>query len=90
MLVIPARLDAPYNPFLVFDGKKLLALFRDKNEIVKLEFIHRKVLKILKEMEELSITEMDADSNPVRQYTVKMVFDSNLKRKLKKEKDVLC
>ncbi len=89
MLIIHSREDNPFNPFMVYDGKKHLALFRDKNEIVKLTYIHRKILKKLKNLEELNITEMDYESHPIRQYTCKIIRDSKLKQKLKKEKKVL-
>ena len=90
MLVILARPDMPQNPFIVFDKKKTLALFRDKNEIIKLTEIPRKALKELKLAEEISITEMDEESQAIRQYNVKIIFDSKLNQKLKKENEVLC
>ena len=55
MLVMLARPSSPLNPFMVFDGKKLLALFRDENEIVKLSYIPRKVLKALRLVDEVNI-----------------------------------
>ena len=85
MLVISARVEGPFNPFVVFDGGKLLALFRDKNEIIKLTYIPRRVLKAVKNIDEISVTEMDPDSMAVRQYRVKIIRDSRLKSKLKRE-----
>lgn len=90
MLILFSREDNPYNPFIVYDNKKLLALFRDKNEIIKLTYIPRKILKIIQKAEEISITEMDCDNNPTRQYNTKIIRDSRLKRKLKKEAKYLC
>lgn len=85
MLIIVSRTDVPFNPFIVYDNKKLLALFRDKNEIIKLTYIPRKVLKFIKNSDEISITEMDYDNNAVRQYRARIVRDGKLKKKLKKE-----
>lgn len=90
MLIILARPDMVQNPFIVFDKKKTLALFRDKNEIIKLTEIPKKVLKKLKETDEIAITEMNEESQPIRQYTAKIIFDSRLKHKLKKERKILC
>ncbi len=89
MLVILARPDLPSNPFMVFDNKKTLALFRDKNEIIKLTDIHRTVLHLLKTSGEVIVTEMDEDSHTIRRYTTKLIHDSRLKSKLKREKEVL-
>ena len=89
MLVILSRPNMQQSPFLVFDKKKTMALFRDKNEILKLTEIPRKALKALRSATEVLITEMDEDSNPIRQYPVKIIFDSRLNKKLKKEKQVL-
>ena len=89
MLVILSRTDMPLNPFLVFDKKKTLALFRNKHEIIKLTEIPRKARKILRFQSEILVTEMDEYSHPIRQYSVKMIFDSRLNKKLKKEKQVL-
>lgn len=89
MLVMLARPSSPLNPFMVFDGKKLLALFRDENEIVKLSYISRKVLKALRLVDEVNITEMNEDSQALRQYKVKVIFDSQLKKKLKREEKFL-
>ncbi|MGN0929756.1 MAG: hypothetical protein ACI4N3_03900 [Alphaproteobacteria bacterium] len=85
MLIIISRSDVPYNPFIVYDNKKTLALFRDKNEIIKLTYIPRKVLKVIKNSEEISITEMDYDNTTIRQYRARIIRDSKLKKKLKKE-----
>lgn len=90
MLIIISRTELPYNPFIVYDNKKLLALFRDKNEIVKLTYIPRKVLKVLRDSNEISITEMDYDNIPIRQYRAKVIIDNKLKRKLKKEVKYIC
>ena len=89
MLVILARQDMTDNPFLVFDRKKTLALMRDKHEIIKLTEIPRRVLKLLRGKEEIIVTEMMEDSSPVRQYPVRITYDHCLKRKLKKEQNVL-
>lgn len=92
MLVILSRPYMEQNPFLVFDGKKTMALFRDKNEIIKLTEIPKKALKVLKSLKpstEILITEMDEESQPTRRYPVKLIFDSKLNSKLKKEKQVL-
>ncbi len=89
MLVILARPEGQKDPFLVFDKKKTMALFRDNNEIIKLTDIPRKALKALRSATDVIITEMDENSNPVRQYQIKITFDSKLNKKLKKEKEVL-
>ena len=89
MLVVLARQENPNAPFLVFDGKKTLALMHDEHEIIKLTDIPKRVLKILKSKDEILVTEMMEDSSPVRQYTVRIIYDHNLKRKLKKEQNVL-
>lgn len=89
MLVIMSRPDMQQNPFLVFDRKKTMALFRDKNEIIKLTDIPRKALKVLRSANEILVTEMTEESVPTRQYSVKLIFDSQLNKKLKKEKQVL-
>lgn len=85
MLVLESRAEMQFNPFVVFDGRKLLALFRDKNEIIKLTYIPRKILKVIKNSAEISVTEMDFENVPVRQYRVKIIYDSRLKSKLKRE-----
>ena len=89
MLVILARQENPDSPFLVFDRWKTLALIHDKHEIIKLTDIPRRVLRLLKEKNEIIVTEMMEDSKPVRQYTVHIIYDHCLKRKLKKEQHVL-
>ncbi len=89
MLIILARPDMIQNPFVVFDKKKTLALFRDKNEIIQLTEIPRKVLKELRLAEEILITEMNENSERIRQYTAKIITDSRLKQKLKKENKIL-
>ena len=89
MLILLARADIPQNPFIVYDRKKTLALFRDKREIIKLTEIPRKVLKVLKSTDEISITEMNEQSEPIRQYSARIIYDSQLQKKLKKEKKVL-
>ncbi len=89
MLVLLSRPNMQQSPFLVFDKKKTMALFRDKNEIIKLTEIPRKALKALKSATEVLVTEMDEESQPTRQYSVKLIFDSRLNQKLKKEKEVL-
>ncbi len=85
MLVLESRAEVQFNPFVVFDGRKLLALFRDRNEIIKLTYIPRKILKVIKNSAEISVTEMDFENVPVRQYRVKIIYDSRLKSKLKRE-----
>ena len=89
MLIILARPDMIQNPFVVFDKKKTLELFRDKNEIIQLTEIPRKVLKELRLAEEILITEMNENSERIRQYTAKIITDSRLKQKLKKENKIL-
>ena len=89
MLVLLSRPNMQQNPFLVFDKKKTMALFRDKNEIIKLTEIPRKALNALKSATEVLVTEMDEESQPTRQYPVKLIFDSKLNQKLKKEKQIL-
>ena len=89
MLVILARQENPDNPFMVFDRRKTLALMHDKHEIIKFTDIPKRVLKLLENKDEIIVTEMMEDSNPVRQYTVHIAYDHCLKRKLKKEQNVL-
>ena len=93
MLVILARPEMQNHPFLVFDKQNTMALFRDKNEIIKLTEIPRRALKVLKTLKpetEILITEMTEDSEKIRQYPVKLYLDSKLSKKLKKETEVLC
>jgi uncharacterized pyridoxamine 5'-phosphate oxidase family protein len=86
MLVMLARAGHPKKPFAVYDRRKTVALFRDANEIVKLTYINRKVLARIKNLPEISIVEMDEESNPVRQYAAKVILDRQLLKKLNKEK----
>ena len=90
MLIILSRTESPYNPFIVYNNRRLLALFRDRNEIIKLTYIPRKVLKVLRDSNEISITEMDYDNVPIRQYRAKVIIDNKLKSKLKKEVKYIC
>jgi len=89
MLVILARPDMQENPFLVYDFRHTMALFRDKHEIIKLTEIPHATRKILQNTPEILVTEMDEESHPTRQYSVKIFYDSRLKKKLKKEKQIL-
>ena len=85
MLVISMRADNPLNPFMVFDGKKLLALFRDENEVIELTYIPRKALKAIARVHEISVAEMDENSKIEHHYKVNVILDSKLKKKLKQE-----
>ncbi len=89
MIIISSRPTPQRNPFLVFDGKKTMALFRDENEIIKLTEIPRKALKTLKKTKQVLITEMDEESQTTRQYQLDLILDSKLNSKLKKESKFL-
>ncbi len=89
-LVIFARPDIVINPFMVYDKKKTLALFRDKKEIIKLTEIPKKALKHIKTINKITVIEMDEDNNKIHQYTTKLIKDSQLKKKLKKEDKFIC
>jgi hypothetical protein len=85
MLILLARAAAPKRPFIVYDKRKTMALFRDANEVVKLTCIRRGALSKIKSLPEISVVEMDEDSNPVRQYAARVILDGQLLKKLKKE-----
>ena len=84
-LVILARNDNPQNPFLVFDGHYMSALFRNKYEIIQLINIPRFILKELKNTKNINVIEMINKSEVVRNYKVNVVIDKKLNKKLAKE-----
>lgn len=89
-LFIRSRVDIASRPFMVFDKKKTLALFRDRNEIIELTCIPKKLLRILQTTKQIGVLEMDESNKITYRYTTDLFLDSNLRKKLKKEKQVIC
>jgi hypothetical protein len=85
LLVLAARPGHAKNPFLVFDRRRTMALFRDEGEAVRLTEMPRAVRKAVLDAREIDVAEMDEDSNPARRYRARVILDRDLSGKLKKE-----
>lgn len=89
MLVVLARASAAKKPFLVYDRRRTMALFRDEGEVVRLTHIPRQARRAVLVAREIEVAELDAESRPVRSYRAKVVLDGALARKLAKEARLL-
>ena len=85
MLVFAARPGPAKNPFLVYDRRETMALFRDEGEILRLVKIPRAARAAVEAAGTVDVGELDKDSRPARRYRVRVVLDRNLNKKLKKE-----
>jgi len=86
MLVMLARPREPKSPFLVYDTWRKLALFRDNSEIVELAKVPWAVRRALRHTPDLDVTEMTLSGRTIRQYRARIVLDSHLKAKLRRER----
>lgn len=84
MVVLAPKPNNPVRPFIVHNGWRTFALFRDENEIVMLEKIPRRARRAIRNQEEIVIAEMSG-SRQERAYNVRVIYDSRLKRKLRRE-----
>ena len=84
MVVLSPKANSPSRPFLVHNGWRTFALFRDENEIIMLENIPRRARKAIRAQPEIVVAEMSGHQQE-RAYNVKVIYDSHLKRKLRRE-----
>lgn len=86
LLILESRIGKPLkDTILVFDKKSKAALYRDNKEIILLTEIHSDILKLLKKVKSVIISELDANQKFVYTYEAKVLIDKKLNKRLKKD-----
>ena len=74
IFAIKARKDNAKNPRIIYDGGKHATFYRKPDDVVLLDYLNPKIIKVLKESKFVIVTEIDyAEGKVVRDYKVKIV-----------------